>query len=297
MYDDIFVNEDISKPENRINLALFHLQMNSDFHNWFFNKLNLDTNSILYPVKNIKGTRPDYVIKTIDDKTIGFIEVECGTDLEQFSRFKNIHETEDVKVYSVFGLKKHFPDISLEEIKEYIESNSDSFVNVQELLSSKYLVELINNTIYTIKDTKRQPVNEDFINSNTFLKELLNKFEYLGIDKDIDINKPIPGHVYYDTNKDKGFSLKVYSSKGVKKGISLLNISGGRPYINFQSEEKYRDYLRHKSEKTIDEWINFISNVLKYPIKTLKYNGKQAVPINIVHQNMDELISNLSRLV
>lgn len=39
MNDDIFVNEDISKPENRINLALFHLQMNSNFHNWFFNKL------------------------------------------------------------------------------------------------------------------------------------------------------------------------------------------------------------------------------------------------------------------
>ena len=31
--NDIFVREDIAKPENRVNLALFHLQMDDKFHN------------------------------------------------------------------------------------------------------------------------------------------------------------------------------------------------------------------------------------------------------------------------
>lgn len=49
--------------------------------------------------------------------------------------------------------------------------------------------------------------------------------------------RPSPGHIYYDTVKEKGFSLKVFSTKGAARHISLLNISGGRAVVNFQSTE------------------------------------------------------------
>lgn len=77
--DNIFVNEDISKPENRVNLTLFHLQMDESFHIWFCSKLKIPISSILFPVKNSVGDRPDYIIKN-NGLTIGYAEVELGDE-------------------------------------------------------------------------------------------------------------------------------------------------------------------------------------------------------------------------
>ncbi len=299
MQDDvifnIFVKEDISKPENRINLALFHLQMFDVFHNWFLEKFKLNADSIIFPVKNEEGSRPDFVVYNSFGDKIGYIEVECGINLEQFNRFKILYEKDGVKVYSIFGKKEHLPDLSLEEIKTFINSIYNTIQNNQIKLSCKYLTNLIDETIYTINDTSRKPVSKDFINSNSFIKELLSKLN--DVDMVEKTNRANAGHIYYDTNKDKGFSLKVFSTEGDKKHISLLNISGGRHLINFQSEEKYRFYLQHKPINIVDEWISFISFKLKYPINKIGFNKSRNVPIETVHENIDELVNLIRKLV
>ncbi len=293
LFDNIFVNEDISKPENRINLAIFHLQMDSDFHNWFLHKLGLNS-CVIYPIKNVDGSRPDFVIKNLQGELIGYVEVECGVDVEQLNRFKRLYEKNGVRVYSVYGKREYHPDLSLEEIKEYLESRLDKIQNNQVRLSSKYLIESINSTIYRISDTKRKPVSEEFINSNPFISELLLKLT--DIDKPKDINRPNTGHIYYDTVKEKGFSLRVFSKK-TRQGIALFSISGGKPQVRFQSEEKYRHYLQHKNQEDVDEWINFITNSLNIPIDSLRSNQSLEIPISIVNENLDELEKIIRKLV
>lgn len=199
-----------------------------------------------------------------------------------------------VRVYSVYGKREYNPDISLEEIKEYLESRLHRMQNNQIKLSSKYLIESINSTIYRISDTKRKPVSEEFISSNPFISELLLKLK--DINKPENSNRPIPGHIYYDTVKEKGFSLKVFSVNTFQ-GIALLSIRGGRPQIRFQSEKKYRYYLVHKNREDVDEWINFIINSLNVPINLLRFNQSKEIPISIVHENIEKLEKNIRKLV
>ncbi|MFZ2724759.1 MAG: hypothetical protein WAX77_00735 [Methylococcaceae bacterium] len=99
MNDDIFVNEDISKPENRVNLALFHLQMNDVFHQWFCERLQLPVTSIIYPTKNINANRADYIVKE-GDKILAYIEVELGNENKPQLSSYEIH---NVRILSYYG--------------------------------------------------------------------------------------------------------------------------------------------------------------------------------------------------
>ena len=53
---DVFVNEDVSKPENRVNLALFSLMQQTWFREWFLMKLELARDAVVYPAKTQEGT-------------------------------------------------------------------------------------------------------------------------------------------------------------------------------------------------------------------------------------------------
>ena len=46
---NLFVNEDVSKPENRVNLALFSLMLVRDIREWLLSRLSLPAESIVYP--------------------------------------------------------------------------------------------------------------------------------------------------------------------------------------------------------------------------------------------------------
>ncbi|MCX6023158.1 MAG: DUF6508 domain-containing protein [Chloroflexi bacterium] len=59
---DLFVREDVSKPENRVNLALFSLMLVPQFRHRFLRELGLDVDSIVYPPRNVPGGRPDFVV-------------------------------------------------------------------------------------------------------------------------------------------------------------------------------------------------------------------------------------------
>ena len=58
--DDLFVNEDVSKPENRVNLALFSVMQQDWFREWFLKSLDLPSDAVVYPPKNVGESSPRF---------------------------------------------------------------------------------------------------------------------------------------------------------------------------------------------------------------------------------------------
>lgn len=283
--NDIFVSEDISKPENRVNLAIFALQIYEPFHIWLLRKLKIDSGCIIYPTINTEGNRPDYIIK-LDNKIIGYIEVECGDDPEQIKRFKSKFENQERKVYTILGREKYNGDLSLEEIADFLKNEIINVKNAQTIVSFKHLIKLIEVSIENRSNNKRVEVSSKML-INPFVSELL--FKLKKVDKAPGANRPIPGHIYYDTVGEEGFSLKVYSPKGAMKHISLLNISGGKGFVNFQSAKKYDEYLNDRNESVVHEWIDFIESKLKLRITKLEYNSRTNTTVDMVLNNIEEM--------
>ena len=56
--DDLFVKEDISKRENRVNLALFSLMHQDWFREWILKRLALPTDAVVYPPQPLSAESP-----------------------------------------------------------------------------------------------------------------------------------------------------------------------------------------------------------------------------------------------
>lgn len=286
---DIFVREDIAKPENRVNLALFHLQMNEDFHIWFCSKLCIPTNSLIYPTKNLLGDRPDLAIKN-NGTLLGYIEVELGDENQpQLSAYRKKYQTENSRVYSITGKSHHGSDLSLEEISEFLSERINNTPHSQAYLSMLYLRDLIDAYSDNTASNKRSAVNNEVLNS-PFVSRLLEGLKNYAPDPDL--KKAVPGRYYCDTIGKNGFSLRVYShiSTDSNKSVALLSISSGREYIMFQSVQKYRKYLDHKNPADVERFISFVQNTLRAPINALSETRRHNVPISIVTKNLDGLI-------
>lgn len=293
---DIFVREDIAKPENRVNLALFHLQMNEAFHHWFCSKLGIPLSSLIYPIKNLSGDRPDLAIKN-NGTLLGYIEVELGDENQpQLSAYRKKYQTENCKVYSITGKSYHRSDLSLEEISEFLSEKINNAAHSQTYLSMLYLRELIDTYSGNTASTARTEVSSEVLNT-PFVSRLLDALKNYAPEPVQ--RKAVPGKYYCDTVGEKGFSLRVYSpaSSVATKSLSLLAISGGRTAIIFQSAQKYRKYLSHKNPSDVELFINFIQITLGAPIKTLPENSRCELPISIVTKNLDGLIEVLKPIL
>ena len=293
---DIFVREDIAKPENRVNLAIFHLQMDDNFHKWFCNKLNIPETSTIYPTENLAGDRPDYIIRN-GKKTIGYVEVELGDENKsQLSSYRFKYENDQIKIFSISGKSSQNSDLSLEEISSYFNKQLNLLSNDQKKLSAKYLIKLIETYTNNNISYSRNPVSEEVLN-RPFVNKLLDALkEY---QPEPNQKRATPGQYYCDTNSPKGFSFRLYSIESTlqTKSISLLSITKGRDYITFLSEEKYKRYLNHKSEADINTWLNLIKKILKLPIDKKSFAGRIETPINNVYKHFDELIKVIIPLI
>jgi hypothetical protein len=118
MIDDLFLHEDIKKPENRINLAIFGLMCARPFRQWLQQRLQLPPEAVLYSCVNIVGTsmRPDFVVRHAEtEETLAWIEVECERDAAQLARFRTqLSEP----VLAIWGRRSYSADVSLEGMAE-----------------------------------------------------------------------------------------------------------------------------------------------------------------------------------
>lgn len=251
-YLRIFSQEDISKPENRCNLALFHLQMWDQFHDWFLGRLGFAADAVVYPATNSAGTRPDFVVELGDDK-IGVVEVELGgADHAQLAEYRKSHPN----VTLIAGKKEHTCPLSLEEIAEYLDEHLADAPSQQVRMSAMYLHALIDVSVGGRVGSHRAPVSEKVL-EHPFFRALLSNLADIARGAN-EAAGSSPGHPYYDTQGDEGFSMQVYSPRGSKKRVALFYRTGGRDVLCFQKAEHYRKYLAGRGVDT-EGFIEFIT--------------------------------------
>jgi hypothetical protein len=289
------IKEDTSKPENRVNITLFHLLMNERFDIYFKEKLKLPLDSIIYPSSNLiieefqSSMRPDFVIK-VGDNVIGHIEVELGG--ENSAQMKNYRNSTGLPVYSIVGKSEFGGDLSLEELYVFIKNLSvpeysqagKSF----ELLSRLILHYCINGNF---NDNKRTIISDKMRASN-IIRRL---YEYFGTEKILENSSCERGKLMIDTVKEGGFSIRVFSINTGSHGLSIMNQRGGRPAIYFPSHAKLIKYLP-ADEELCNEYSNLILSLGFKEMYHLGESEQARLPLELVEKNLEKFFNIIEKI-
>ncbi|MBI5403381.1 MAG: hypothetical protein HY959_08250 [Ignavibacteriae bacterium] len=298
--ENIHIHEDTSKPENRVNLTLFHLLMIDEVNGFIKKRLGIPSESLLYPSPNLSVEefdvcgRPDFVIN-LNNQTIGYIEVELGReDIEQITRYRKI---ETAKVFSVVGKKDYNEgNLALDEIYNHLQMIKEKYENTQKYYSIRLFEKLIE--YYIIQNNFK--INSKSVNlsdkmRNSFIVDYF--YKYFGEERILENEKAESGKVMFNTRGENGFSLRIYSRESkVDKSLSLMNRSGGRHEINFPSKIKLYKYLPY-DKAGVDSYVNFIASL---GAKDILVNGEKGfvhLPLNIVEKNIDKFCELISKLM
>ena len=234
--DDLFLREDLSRPENRVNVALFGLMQQDWFRGWFLAQLDLPTAAVVYPPTNWNGARPDLKVVGSDGSTLARIEVELSSNAGQVQDYENRY-TEPIK--TVWGRESNGGDLALDEIAAYLDSQTG--LSPQTTLNAQFLRDLIREGLEGASSSSgRAPVAEEMHNHELVagLKERLGGrllFDCSGA--------PAIGYLKADTNKPQGFSLGVNSGESSNRVLKIMSITAGTPKVYFPSLAKLNKYL------------------------------------------------------
>lgn len=244
---DLFINEDISKLENRINLSILGLLNQDWFHDWFLKELGMPLDAAVYPPKYEQGVRADFKIRNLNsEKPYGRIEVETDTNAEQAKRYSSLFE-EPVK--TIWGLDKHDSDLSLERIREKLNSVlRDGTLKQQHKISVCHLLTLINEAL-NVSPRNSKPVQVSEYMRKFWLVKILRSD--LGDRLDFDLSPPEARKLFAHTYRPFGFSLRVYSEIASKKSVSILSVQFG-DQILFSPIKHLHKYLPNHTEAIAD---------------------------------------------
>lgn len=252
MTDDIFVNEDLSKVENRINVALFGFLGHDWLRSWLLSELALPAEAVIYPPKNQEEVRPDFKI-ALTGTTLAWVEVEVGTDPAQVVRYrKSLNEP----VKTIWGRRSDNVDLSLEEIAEFMSKRCTAApaLTSQVSVQVQHLIEQIEQALDGRSSYQsRNNVSEEMQRHPLFM-ELV---ERLDTKLEQTTGQVSIGCLKADTNGPKGFSIRVISPISTSGTLSLMAISGGHPNVRFPSEIKLRKYLPNHGSQ-IDSYVTLI---------------------------------------
>ena len=257
-FDDsrIHINEDLSKAENRVNVALFGLMPQDWFREWFLGKLDLPLDSVLYPPANEHGARPDLKVEAPDGSTKAWIEVELGTNPEQIEDYRNRY---DEPVKRVWGRRGNAGDLSLEEIRGFLSKRVGSLPPQTEV-NVEHLRKLIQSGLdgHSKSGGKRtgSQVSVEMLDHPI----VVGLKEQLGERLVLTTGRVGRGQVRGDTMKsnEDGFSLWGFSPVH-KSGVAfLLNITDGKTKMNFPTKFYLESNWPH-SEDTIEEYAQILN--------------------------------------
>lgn len=291
--------EDTSKPENRVNITLFHLLMIDDVRNYIVSKLRLSNNCVIYPAPNLETEefhtldRPDYKIEE-NGKLTGYIEVELGKDIEQVEKYKR-KSKEDVEVYSIFGKISDGGDLSLEEIYYHLlEIQKIVPRNVQKYWSVELLLRLIKYYVIdgNFNSNNKRTTISDKMRSSEIISQLYN---YFGEDKIKDGGSIERGKVLLNTVGKGGFSLRVYSRHSSDNSFSLMNRTGGGEAIYFPSYIKLQKYIDDKD--FVERYTDLLISLGCTDIKHRTEKQRASLNIRTVENNMNEICSVVGQLL
>ena len=293
---DVFINEDVSKPENRVNLALFSLMQQTWFREWFLEKLRLDKDAVVYPAKTQKESqRPDFrVVKS--DRTVGaWIEVELSKNQEQFERYQGVFAPEEVRV--VWGAPEHGGDLSLKQIADFVgERIGTGTLTDQVAVNAKHLRDAINTALDEHSAALGRAEVSGKMRGHSLVKALEDWF---GSRLNFNLGsseRPLAGQLKADTttNGDNGFSLRVRRYDDKPGTVSLLNITSGIDRVYFPSKSRLSRCLPHHTN-AIDSYVRFLFN-MGIDISLLGEAKKDSLPLEDLLKNFDALTECLSAL-
>jgi len=251
----VFYREDLSHPENRVNVALFGA-LGIDQYRWAaLEALSLPRDAVVFPPVNTVGAggsiRPDFCVQS-GGVTIAWIEVELGADHAQLARYA-AELSEPVRV--IWGSESAESPLSLRNLGDLAKSLS-SIVNPQQSIQLHHLSSLIDESLSGRAAQRRTAVSDEMRESAFFaqLEAIAGPF------KPVNSGGSPSGFIYTDTVSSKGFSMRVMSPNSRSAGgtVSVMNRSAGRPYLQFSSRSHLREYLPHKHGE-IDELSDFLA--------------------------------------
>ncbi len=284
MTDDIFVNENLNHPENRINVALFGLLSHDWLRDWLLSQLGLPVDAIIYPPENQRGVRPDFKIASGDGVTLAWVEVELGKDPAQVARYRDLL---DEPIKTIWGRKSDGADLSLEEIADYLSERCTRFptLSTQSRSQVQHLVKQIEQALegHSSSYQRRDEVSEEMRN-HPLVSGLV---ERLGSKLMFTTGQVPVGFLKADTNGPEGFSLRVNSRVATQGTLSLLAISGGRPGVLFPSEPKLRQYLPAHGPQ-IDAYVSLLQRC-GIDLSSYSENQRPSLPYQYLLNDLDEL--------
>ena len=245
MVEDLFLHEDLSRSENRVNVALFSVLQQPWFREWLLQKLGLPLDGIAYPPRNHKGCRPDLKVvhpTRLDGDAVAWIEVELGTNTSQIKDYRERLHPDSVK--SLWGKRSHGGDLSLEEVAEFLKNRTG--LDAQTAVNVQQLVDLIEEGLEGHSSSPGRSALTEKMRSHPLVDALEIS---LGGRIRFDLGKsepPNPGSLKMDTTdtaNNEGFSLRVYSPKSSSQTLSVMSISGGRDRVYFPSLLRLEKYL------------------------------------------------------
>ena len=222
---ELFINEDVSKPENRTNLALFGVLLVPGVRAWLLERLALPADSIVYPPQNVAGGRPDFVVVGPDDTVVGWIEVELGgEDQGQLVQYRARHAE---PVRSIVGPKSAGGDLSLEEIADVLSGPRFQGLDRQQTTNVGVFIALVGAMAGRPASFAYADPTEE-VRGRRLVRALRD-----GLGSMLQYGTPpvTPGTAQVSTITQKGWTLKVYSKAASGGNVTLF---GTRP----QAERK-----------------------------------------------------------
>ena len=279
--DDLFVNEDLSKPENRVNLALFSLMQQDWFREWLLGRLFLPADAVVYPPTNKGSFRPD--LKVVRDcSPLAYIEVELGTNLGQAQDYR---KHMDAPVKTIWGKKGTGGDLSLEEVADFL--GEARCLSPQTRMNVKHLRKLIEEGMCGhSSSSERDNVSDKVWEENRLVVALR---EQLGDRLERKTERVVSGYLKADTVGEEGFSLKV-SRRDRSGEVALISISGGTHLI-FPSRQKVNRCLpNHRAE--VDAYMSLVTTMGC----DVDVDGENARPRLLLDPNLDAVLGKVDEL-
>lgn len=276
---DLFVKEDLSKPENRVNLALFSLMQQDWFREWILKSLSLPADALVYPPTNVGVRRPDLKVVR-DGSELAMIEVELGTNHGQAEDYREHFDT----VKTIWGRRIDGGDLSLEEVAEFLKEPRR--LPPQTRINVQHLNDLIAEGLYEhSSSTERGNVSEEMW-EHRLVVALRERF---GDRIEATTKRVRIGHLKADTVGKAGFSLKV-NRRDRSGEVALISISGGAHLI-FPSRQKLSRCLPNRRAE-VDAYMSLVST-MGCDVDVL---GENARPRLSLDTNLDAVFSKIDEL-
>jgi len=283
---EVFVNEDISKLENRINLALFNLMLIPEIRKWLLSELKLPVDCIVYPPKNNAAGRPDFVVVDSSDQIAGWIEVEQGGEnTQQLATYRN---TLSQHVRSVVGPENAGGDLSLERIAKKIIFELENILDRQQSVNAEVFTNLVNQISKgSTSWNYTEPSAE--VQNNQFLLQLATHLEGILVYGTPPVK---PGIVQVSTITQRGWTVRVYS-KGAKGGSASLlwDQSIGKGIMRVPSYKRLTRCFP-SSLSLVEDYVDFFR---KLGVDTKAILENQSMPV--MQTNLQDNIISLAVLI